>query len=186
MEYAPLIPLETRHLRLRKMKAEDASLYFARLGGSEAVVRGMLFQPHKDISESVASVEKNLRRYEAGRHYHWVITLKESDELIGVISLLGFEENRSRCSFAYMLGEDFWGKGYGTEAVKEALNFAFGKLGIEVVEADHFAHNPASGAVMRKAGMICTGVINGKYEKNGQLIDAPQYVITKEMWMKKD
>jgi hypothetical protein len=47
------------------MRAEDAPLYFARLGGSENVTRYMLFAPHKSMEESVRSVQKHLSRYEA-------------------------------------------------------------------------------------------------------------------------
>ena len=174
--------LESERLVLRKVVWEDAESYYRHLGSSEAVTRGMLWNPHQDISESVASVEKTLRRYAEGRCYRWAITEKGKNELIGIIELLRFDEADCSCSFAYMLGEDFWGKGYGTEVLKNVFRFAFEEMGVEVIRADHFEDNPASGACMRKAGMTRVGREEGKYLKNGVHHHAVLYEIRKEAW----
>ena len=52
-------------------------------------------------------------------------------------------------------------------------------LGLNRVEADHFARNPASGRVMEKAGMTKEGVLRQKYCKDGEFLDAVQYAILK-------
>ena len=183
MKFPEVRPLETGRLLLRKLTQEDTVLYYWRLGSSEAVTRYMLFSPHQDISESVASVEKTLRRYEAGRCYRWAITRKGEDSLIGVIDLLRFDEESGSCSFAYMLGEDFWGKGYGTEALRSVFGFAFREMEVTEIIADHMSENPASGAVMRKAGMVFQRHLPGRYEKNGRTFDAEEYRITKSAWL---
>ena len=180
MTYAEFTEITTERLHLRALRRGDAQDYFDRLGSSEAVTRGMLWEPHEDISQSVASIEKALRRYEEGKCYRWGIALKEDERIIGVIELLAFEEERDKCGFAYMLGKDFWGRGYGTEALRSALDFAFTRLEVKRVEADHFTTNPASGAVMRKVGMKYMGTIQEKYEKQGKKLDADQYSVTKE------
>ena len=185
MKYAPFTELKTEHLILRRMELRDAPFFFERLGGSEPVTRYMLFAPHSSGEESEKSVQKHVSRYESGRYYHWVITLRGSDDLIGVISLLRFEEKTESCSFAYMLGEAFWGRGYGTEALEAAFDFAFTQMELQRIQADHMAGNPASGAVMRKVGMEYIGREPGKYEKNGCVHDAFCYAITKEKWMKR-
>lgn len=182
MQFPQLEPLYTQHLVLRKLTEKDIPAYYAQLGSSEAVTKYMLFDAHRDISQSVASIRKALDRYEAGRCYRWAIALPEDNSLIGVIELLRFDEETERCSFAYMLGEDFWGKGYGTEALRAALGFAFDKMQVRKVVADHFAVNPASGACMRKAGMSYLRHLPGKYEKHGISYDAEEYAITREQW----
>jgi len=182
MRHQPMEQLKTDRLLLRRLRREDADLYYKRLGSSEAVTRYMLWEPHKNISESVASIEKALRRYEEGKCYRWGIALQSDDTIIGVVELLKFDEARCSCSFAYMLAEEFWGRGYGTEALRAALKFAFEKLEVNLVEADHFAENAASGAVMRRVGMEHIATQIGKYEKNGVKYDAPVYRITREAW----
>lgn len=184
MIYANLKEIRTERLKLRKLRREDAIAYYEDLSSSEAVTRYMLFSKHTSPEDGVKSVEKNLSRYETGRNYYWVVADPETEDLMGVISLLRFDEHVSSCSFAYMLGEKFWGRGYGTEAVKAVFDFAFSEMDIKKIEADHMAENPASGAVMRKAGMKRAGTIPGKYEKNGRLHDAVRYEITREEWMR--
>jgi len=99
-----------------------------------------------------------------------------------VVDLLRFDEADSSCSFAYMLGQAYWGKGYGTEALKAVFGFAFDKMELQRIEADHMAENPASGAVMRKVGMQYLRTEKARYEKNGQLHDAHVYAITRQQW----
>lgn len=180
MKFPEIRNLSTSRLLLRKLRLEDVQTYFDRLGSSEAVTKYMLWNPHRDISESEASIRKALRRYEEGRCYRWGIALKSDDSIIGVMELLRFDEEAGTCSFAYMLAEEFWGQGYGTEALRAALNFAFTEMEVSAVEADHMEENAASGAVMRKAGMTQVRRESGKYEKNGVLYDAPVYRITAE------
>ena len=182
MNFAGIKELSTENLLLRKVRREDAADYYRHLGSSEAVTRYMLFNPHRDISESVASVEKALQRYETGRYYRWAITEKGEDRLIGVIELLRFDEEENTCSFAYMIGEAYWGRGYGTEVLRAVFTFAFEEMKLGAIEADHMVENIASGRVMQKAGMTYIRTEKAKYEKNGRVHDAPVYRITAEQW----
>lgn len=184
MRFPPIPILTTPRLRLRKLSMEDAEDYFRHLGSSEAVTRCMLWNPHRDISESVSSIRKVLRRYEEDSCYRWGIALKETDSLIGVLELLRFDEETGSCSFAYMLGENFWGNGFCTEALTAAFNFAFTQMKATAITADHFTENPASGRVMEKAGMHRVRILPGKYQKNSKYHDAVEYTITIEEWNK--
>lgn len=177
MEFVELKELTTERLTLRRLGMEDVYDYYERIASDGDVTKYMLFDPHQDIGESLASIETALERYEEGRFYRWAIALKEDDTLIGVFELLRFDENEESCSFAYMLAKDSWNQGYATEAMKEAFRFAFEEMGVKKIAADHMAPNAASGAVMRKAGMVQTGVIPGKYTKHGQTFDAICYEI---------
>ena len=180
IRFCELQELQSERLVLRKVVRDDADAYYRNLGSSEAVTRGMLWEPHKDISESVASVEKTLRRYGEGRCYRWAVSRKGERELIGIVELLRFDEGDCSCSFAYMLTERLWGMGYGTEILRRVFRFAFEEMGVEVIRADHFEDNPASGRAMQKAGMTCVGREVGKYVKNSVPHDAVQYELKRE------
>ena len=182
MVFPEFAELHTVDLLLRRIRMEDAKLYFERIGSREEVTRYMLFDPHRDISESVASIEKSIRRYQAGQCYRWAIALKTDDSVIGVIELLRFDRETNSCSFAYMIADAFWGKGYGTQALKAVLGFAFEQMKLSFVEVDHMVGNEASGAVMRKAGMIFQRTEAGKYRKNGVSFDARVYRMDAEQW----
>ena len=180
MRYADFRHLETERLILRDIRMEDIQEYYERLYGDGDVCRYLLFDPHQDIGESLASIEGVLQQYEEGKFYRWGITRKEEDSLIGVIGLVRINEETSTCSFAYLLGCDYWNQGYGTESLNAVIRFAFEELEMERIVADHMSGNPASGAVMRKAGMVHTGTEKAKYEKAGRYHDAEVYEIRNE------
>lgn len=180
MRYAEFRQIETERLILREIRMEDVYEYYERLFGDGDVCRYLLFDPHQDIGESLAAIQEIRQQYEQGRFYRWGITEKGEDSLIGVIGLVRIDEEKSECSFAYLLGCDYWGKGYGTEALKAVIAFAFEELEIRRIVADHMAENPASGAVMRKAGMNHIGTEKAKYEKQCVLHDAEIYEICNE------
>lgn len=182
MRYVEFQELNTTRLYLRKIGMDDLEDYY-RFTGDPEVTKYMNFQTHQDLLESAASIEKWAARYASRRSYHWGIALKDTGRLIGVIDLLSFNAEKSCCSFAYMLGKDFWGQGYGTEALAAVVAFAFTRMEMEIIEADHFLENTGSGAVMRKAGMTYQETIPGKYEKDGISHDAVRYAITRDSWL---
>ena len=177
MRFVEFHALETERLHLRKLQMEDVYEYYERLFGDGDVSRYMLFEPHQDIGESLASLERKIARYEEGNFYCWGVTLKEEDSLIGLVELLRLDETAGSCSFVYMLGCSYWNQSYGTEMLKEVFRFAFEELEVERIVADHISQNAASGAVMRKAGMTHIGTEAGKYEKLGGSLDAEVYEI---------
>ena len=173
MNFAELRELQTDRLTLRRLSFDDLYDYYERLGSDGEVSKYMLFEPHQDIGETLALIEEALVRYEEENFYRWGI--ENEDGLIGVIELLHFDEESESCTFTCMLGKQWWGQGYATEALKEIFRFAKEELGVKKITADHMAPNAASGAVMRKAGMVQVGVIPGKYENHGQRHDAIVY-----------
>lgn len=180
MQYVAFHNLETPRLILRDIRVEDVQEYYERLWGDGDVCRYLLHNPHQDIGESYEQIQEILQQYEAGKFYRWGITEKGDDSLIGIIGLVRIDEETSQCSFAYLLACDYWNRGYGTEALREVIRFAFEELELKRIVADHMAENPASGAVMRKAGMTHIGTEKGKYEKQCVLHDAEVYEIRNE------
>ena len=177
MRYAAFGPIETERLLLRDIRMEDIQEYYERLYGDGDVCRYLLFDPHQDIGESLQSIQEILEKYEEGNFYRWGITEKGDDSLIGVIGLVRIDEQANTCSFAYLLGCDYWNRGYGTEALQAVIRFAFEELEMERIVADHMVANPASVAVMRKAGMTHIGTEQGKDSKHSKLWDVEVYEI---------
>ncbi len=183
MKFIPIHDLETPRLTLRKIRMSDLPQYHARLTSDPEVARWMLWDASNDLAHTTAVIERILTGYTAGNRWHWGIALKETDSLIGTIALLGFDEAEECCSFAYMLGKDFWGKGCGTEALKAVFRFAFQEMQVSQIKADHFEENPASGAAMAKAGMHKICVLPQRHEKNGKFHNAVQYAISREEYL---
>ncbi len=184
MKFIPMHDLETSRLRLRQVRLFDLPEYHRLLTGDPAVARWMLWDASSDPARAEAAIRRILAGYQDGTRYHWAIARKDTDAFLGTIALVGLDPEGNTGSFAYMLGREYWGRGYGSEALGAVLRFAFEELELDAIQADHFAENPASGAAMARAGLRPTGILPGKYEKNGIRHDAVQYAITKEEYEK--
>ena len=77
-------------------------------------------------------------------------------ELVGGI---GFQI--SKISKDYILGfwlvQEYWNKGYMTEACKGFLNYMIKKLQIKKIKASYFEHNKASAIILKKFGFNIAG-----------------------------
>lgn len=78
---------------------------------------------------------------------------------------------------AYWSGEKYWGKGYGTEAAKALIEFAFQEKKLHKVFARYFKSNPASGRIMQKVGMVQEGLMKDQVIKDGKDEDLIYYGI---------
>ena len=79
---------------------------------------------------------------------------------------------RSRCN-----------RGYATEAAAAMLAFGFDELGLNRIHAAHLSRNPASGKVMKKAGMVLEGTARQDAIKWGRYEDLVSYGILREDWI---
>ena len=92
--------------------------------------------------------------FEKGAGIHFAITFKTDETLIGTVGL----EFRIHLPYRdaglnYWIGKPYWNCGYCTEAAKAVIAYGFRENDINVIFADYFKRNPASGRVMRKIGM---------------------------------
>jgi RimJ/RimL family protein N-acetyltransferase len=87
---------------------------------------------------------------------------------------------RHSAEIGYWLGEDFWGRGIATAAVSKLSHHALEELDIFRIFATVFASNPASARVLEKAGFLREGIMSRAVLKQGVLIDAALYAITRD------
>ena len=175
MENTPA--LYTEHLTLDRFTLDDIPAVRDGLH-SEAVCRNLFITPNKTTEEVEANIRWLLDGYESKEDFHqWAV--RENGECVGRM-MLTVSRRFHTGTVAYYLAEKVWGKGYMTEILTRIIDFCFDELGLNRVEADHFARNPASGRVMEKAGMKKEGYARQKYCKDGEFLDAVLYAVLKE------
>lgn len=64
-----------------------------------------------------------------------------------------------------------------TEAVQATIDFFFREVGLRRIHAWHADRNPASGRVMTKCGMRCTGIVPGGCTCNAGVFNRVNYEI---------
>ncbi|MCS7057388.1 MAG: GNAT family N-acetyltransferase [Meiothermus sp.] len=77
--------------------------------------------------------------------------LDERGEWLGTVEL--YELTPSEATLGILIGaKDRWGQGYGTDAVKAVLEYAFCKLGLKKVKLRTYKHNLRAQRAFEKAG----------------------------------
>ncbi len=101
----------------------------------------------------------------------WMIESRDGIH-IGDLSFKGLGSDGS-VEIGYGISEEFQGKGFATEAVDAAVNWALGQPDVKRVEAETEPDNRASQRVLEKCGFIPTGVIGEEgprfIKTNGQI-----------------
>ena len=112
------------------------------------------------------------------KNNHLIFAIREKDnpKIIGGIDLM-INTKFNQAEIGYWMDENFFNKGYTTEALKAIINFGFSTLELKRIFATHFDSNPASGRVMEKAGMTKEGVLKCYTKKDGTYQDHVMYAI---------
>lgn len=116
-----------------------------------------------------------------GLHVTFVITLKDSKELIGNLSFKGSDVH-SKAEIGYIIGRQWWGNGYATEALRLAIQWGFESNPLRRAYAYCFSWNDASVRVLEKAGFIREGTLRENYCANGKFEDEIVMGMTRTDW----
>ena len=147
---------ETDRLILRLPRRDDAPAIFAAYAQDPKVTRYLTWHPHKNIEETYAIIDLNLKLWCDGTAFTYVLTLKDSDSPIGKIAI---HPDGFKASIGYVLARSYWGKGFMTEAVRAVTDWILCQPDIYRVFATCDVNNPASAKVMEKAGMKYEGLL---------------------------
>ena len=149
--------LDTDRLTLRRLVADDA-FDVERLAGMREIADTTLNIPHPYPHGGAAAwIGLHESAWKEGTSATFAIVVKETNKLVGVISLMIKPEHR-RAELGYWIAVDSWNSGFATEASRRVIDFGFDELKLHRIEARHFLRNPASGRVMKKLGMQQEGV----------------------------
>lgn len=87
--------------------------------------------------------------------------------------------HRKSAEIGFWIGEEHWGRGIATEAVRAVTDHAFGSFDLCRIEARVYEWNAASMRVLEKAGYAREGRLRRSVTKDGKTIDSLVYAITR-------
>ncbi|HSB11956.1 MAG TPA: GNAT family N-acetyltransferase [Blastocatellia bacterium] len=140
------------------------------------------------------SVWRNLRDafphpYTLSNAKHWIqianpttpitnFAIVVDDSAVGAIGLALKEDVfRRSAEIGYWLGEEYWGRGIVTEAVRAVTDYAFATFDLCRVYAGVFEWNLGSMRVLEKAGYEFECRLRKSVTKDGQTIDELIYAV---------
>lgn len=111
----------------------------------------------------------------------------ENDKLVGFMDLDGVFFPHSEAFVGIGVGDrEFWGKGYGTDAMQVILRYAFQELNLRRVSLNTFEYNPRAIRSYEKVGFIHEGAARGFLHREGQRWDLIFMGILREEWLARD
>lgn len=145
--------LEGRQVRLRQLGGDDLVDLLAVFSDA----RVLQYWSHAPL-RSAEEIAWYLRDIDAGRrhgtHFQWGIERVASAGVIGTLTLFAFDRRRTRAEVGFALARAHWGAGHAREALRLALDFAFGALLLEAIDARVDPRNAASLRLLVGAGFV--------------------------------
>ena len=109
------------------------------------------------------------------------IEITDSKELVGLVMLKGISLINRSAEFSIYIGDEKnRGKGYAAEATREAIRFAFDKIGLHRLWLCVMAENAAAVKLYESAGFIKEGILKQSIFKDGSFRDEIIYALVKE------
>jgi len=182
MQHQGTIKLSTSRLFLRPLQLADADRMFLGWATDMEVVKYLSWKPHLSVDETKRIISYWMSNYPDPKFYIWGIQVKQGP-LIGTISIHSIHDGFERGEVGYALAKPYWNQGYATEALQAIVDYAFDTVAFNRLEAHHSIYNPASGAVLIKAGFQHEGVLRQFYRSNDGFQDSSIYAILKKDWL---
>ena len=153
-----MIRLETPRLVIRDYTPEDEEEYYQLKSDEGAMLRyqgDIMVHSREESDKEFAGVLEDALRPDR-KFYFFRAELRESGRQIGSVGYTVTERTPvgKLVHAGYFYFPEFWGQGYGTEAFKEVLRFAFMEDGVYRATTGCLKENIGSERIMQKCGLI--------------------------------
>ena len=143
--------LYTERLLLRPWRESDVEMLYTHARDPEIGPR-CGWMPHTSRENSLAVIRTVLARPGC-----WAITLEETGEVIGSVSLMRGEAAHApltdtEAEIGYWIARPYWGQGYACEAAREIVRYAFDEQGCTALWCGFHDGNEQSRRVSEKCG----------------------------------
>lgn len=100
------------------------------------------------------------------------VEVQADDKLIGLVRLHGAEPETGIAELDIYLGEqNYWGKGYATDAVRTVCRYGFDKLRLHKITLTVVTENEPAWRVYRKVGFVQEGRLRQVFRRDGRWYD---------------
>ena len=121
--------------------------------------------------------------HERPNNFGFMIRTLAGDRLIGFVGLSDIDWSNGDGIVGIGIGKrEDWGKGYGTDAMRVLLRFAFAELNLHRVSLSVYAYNPPAIRSYEKAGFTVEGLMRQTVYRDGLRSDEVCMGILRQEW----
>jgi len=175
------IHIKTDRLILRPIALRDLDATYRIYSDNET----MKFWSEPPLQNPAQAKQKIIRNRLANQKDE-VLTLalesKESQIMIGQISLFNSHKNSARAEIGYVLSRSHWHKGLMSEALMAFIHFCFTDLNLRRLEADIDPANTASSMLLKSLGFSKEGLLKQRWMVGKLITDSELYGLVNKTW----
>ncbi|MGZ7444140.1 GNAT family N-acetyltransferase [Paenibacillus sp. TH7-28] len=175
---------ESARVRLRKMTEDDAAVYHKWRNDPEVM---RTTSPSLDLftfADTKQFVDHVILGSSASKSY--LILDRESEKPLGITSLIQIDcKNRNAECIIDIGDKEYWGKGYGTEALKLLLDYGFLELNLHRVSLRVFSFNDRAINMYEKIGFMREGISRQTLFREGNWHDIIHMGILQSEYVKR-
>ncbi len=153
LAFSGTVSLRTDRFILRKFEITDADTIFKNWLSDKDSAKYNAWRIHSSVEVTKEYLREWIDSYKKNNYYHWAITDKNTEEVIGSVTVSNIKKRKRYCEIGYTITKRLWNQGIATEVLICVLNYLTADVGFETIGALHDVRNEASGKVMQKAGM---------------------------------
>ncbi len=169
-------------LRLRPLERADIPAMLAWFADPDVRATLASYRPFNDVEET-QWFESNAKQ---GDKQSWGIEIPTEPSGWRLVGNCGFHQINWRvrkAELGVVIGDKTqWDKGYGTEAVRVLVDWAFGTLNLNRVELVVYARNARAQRAYAKAGFVVEGRLRQADFYAGQYDDVLQMAVLRQDW----
>lgn len=173
--------LDGERVRLAAIREDDIATLIS-WDDNQAFMRLMTSSPAYPRSE-LEQREWWQARLKSKDDFHLAIRLKADNQLIGTLSITQIEWNHQSAWISIGIGDaEARGRGYGGEAMRLALVFAFDELSLHRLSLSVFGYNTAAIRMYERLGWTREGNFREYLQRDGQRFDMILYGMLAPEW----
>ncbi len=117
-------------------------------------------------------IKEMIKREAAATHLYASIVLKATGDIIGTAMIFSIDKEARHAEVGYVLHKSYWGKGYGTEALRLMNAYALDILKLRKLHARVVAANVSSVKILEKTAYQPEGRIRDYHFVEGNYYDS--------------
>lgn len=178
------------HFGLPTIRAEKVTLRELRCSDAPALLAMLTSEEVAEFVSPLPCTVEGFERFIADTHYErtcgnsfcFGIVPAGYDDAMGVFQVRQMEPGFGSAEWGFVLGSPFWGSGAFVEGAKAIIDFSFGTVGVNRLEARAIAANGRGNGALRKLGALQEGILRRSFQRNGRYFDQILWSILKDDW----